>query len=208
MKNKFQEHSKYILFLILIHVSLYSCSLNSTSTLKEVVNSDTIIIYSIITPTASEFKTIRTNVNLRDTLNNYYKKEYYVDSMLIKIETYDSTGNLFDPPYSHALIIYEYNKDKSAKKLMLFDKNRNRIEDKFQGYWSLEYFFNLDGKKVKQIAKDSSGNLVKYMPLLPDIIPPIIEYQHSENKINIKIYDENYRLIKEEVCEDFDTCLY
>ncbi len=195
----------YLYFLIFLQLNTVSCSYSQQNKNKIAKEKDTTIVYDLLKQTDSEFILDKKEVDKNETQGKFYEKKYFINSNIVKVEQYDKKGNLFDHTYSQAIVIYEYDANNRKAKMKLLDKNKRPIEDGFGGYWAIEYSYDEKGRIIKEIAKDTLDNIVKFIPQI-DMRPPIVKYSYDKSKTHIKEFDETEKLIKEYDCEKIEEC--
>lgn len=184
---------------------------------------DTIVAYDILDKSSCLYPIKKTNVSYDAVQKKFYQQRIYIDSKLTRIEQYDSVGNLFDNIYSNAIIEYEYENNK-VHFLRFYDKNRDRAEYNFGGYWSMEFLYDSEGKIIKEIFRNKKNELMKHHiqnkhkekdedeeedgskekenkegELLDEeeIHPAFIEFKYAGERILIREYTDRNKLISE-----------
>jgi len=155
--------------------------------------------YTLLENTDGDFKTLKKDASADEIKNEFYLKNRYKDSLLISVSLYDKKGELFDDLYLNAITEYEY-ENKIVKYKRLYDKNHQRTEDNFKGYWSIEYIFDKEKKLKKEKYTDKSGNPVQFYPNI-DNVPPIIEYEYLENACFEKWIDNENNIVNSDTCD-------
>ena len=155
-----------IIFIFIINCFLVSCQ------------EDRAIRYDIISKTTSGYAILERNVNPSNTINNYYSKRIYKDSLLLRLEFFNNKSELTDNLYQNAITLFQYDEQKCLKRIENYNKNNEKYENEYLGYWSIEFFFNKNQRLIRKIYKDKHGDLTKFDSNL-DIIAPIHEYKYE-----------------------------
>lgn len=187
---------KIAITLMIFSILLISCS-ESNNSINEFEK------YNLIESGSGIYSIIKKDVSKELLQNKSFEKLIYQDSLLIKIERYDSTGSLSDNFSVPAITEFTYNRDKMISTLTYFDRNRNKAKDELFGFHSIHYVYDnqkrvkaefykdIDGKFL-HIPKNIDGDIAKI-----NFIPPILTYEYVEDNIIIKAFDSNFNLLKE-----------
>jgi len=187
--------SKIILFLGLIMIGLFPI---------KIYCQNTVIKYSLLKETDDGLKVEKKNVTISETKNHFFEKYVYVGHNLDSVCLYDKMGNLYDGLYQNAITIYEYSNNKLTF-VKLFNKNRQRVENGFWGYWSIEYLYDTKGRITKEINRNKNNVPVKYNYNI-DMVAPYLEYEYlTKDSCIEKDFDNNHKLIREVRCACPDT---
>lgn len=182
------------------------------------IQHDTIVAYDILEKNSCLYPIKKRNVAQQAVQGKFYQKRIFVDSNLIRIEQRDSVGNLFDNIYTNSIMEFEYENNK-VRFLKNYDKNHNKVEYNYGGYWSIEFVYDTEGKIIKEIFRNKKNELMKHQ--IPnkhkekdeyeeddgrkekeeregeEIQPAYIEFKYAGERILIREYTDRNKLISE-----------
>lgn len=195
--------------IIYFFITIISCVENNSE-------SSFSVRYNIIHPGNGIYLITEKDVAKEKTINNYFEQVHYLDDKIMKIERYNTEGELTDNLSVPAITKLYYNTDDQVKYLKYFDKDGKNSEDEEFGYWSIEYIYDEENRvkmeiyrntesKFLKVPKDNSGNIAKV-----NFLAPILTYEYSGDKLKIKALDQNFNLLKEVIgekpCVPFIDC--
>ncbi|MBK7105036.1 MAG: hypothetical protein IPH62_07120 [Ignavibacteriae bacterium] len=189
--------SKY--FYTIIFASFFnSCNLsNEKNTVK----------FNLVEPQNNIYEIIKSDVEEKETKNNFHEKISYHNNKPIRIERCDKNGKLTDELFAPAITLFEYDKNENVRLIKYFDKSFKPFTNRNFGFASIEYVYDElnrvrieiyrdDKFKFLQIPIDTTGSVA-----MVDFIAPILVYDYFDFQTKIKAFDQNFNLLKEVVGE-------